>query len=169
MDPLFPDYTYIPWKAEYIRNRKKIAGCLICALISGSDSDLICHEIGRNELFFVILNLFPYNPGHLLISPLKHYEKYTELSKEEKFGLAKMIDNALQVLPKVCQTEDFNVGFNQGRASGGSIRHLHIHIVPRYRTELNFLEVIGGTRALIESLEQTRDRLLPYAAELCKI
>ena len=169
MDPLFPNYIYVPWKAEYVRRRKKFEGCLICALIDGSDSDLVCYEIGRNDHFFVFLNIFPYNPGHLMISTIKHYEKYKELSDENKFGLAKMIGNALEVLSEVYQTEDFNVGFNQGTFSGGSIRHLHVHIVPRYRTEMNFLEIIGKTRALIESLEQTAANLLPYAEKLCKL
>ena len=76
MEPLFPNYVYVPWKAEYVRQRKKIDGCLICTLIKDPDTTIICHEIGRNELFFVFLNLFPYNPGHLLIATIKHYEKY---------------------------------------------------------------------------------------------
>ncbi|MHA2401771.1 MAG: HIT family protein [Candidatus Kariarchaeaceae archaeon] len=142
-------------------NQQTKDACVICQIIMKSEGTQ-SFEIFRNGDFIVFLNLFPYTPGHLMISPLKHNTEFEEFSQEEVTGFGELTQRCLTMLKHFSRTESFNVGWNQGLYAGGSIKHFHIHIVPRYRNELNFIEIIGKTKPVIVSLERTEQMLARY-------
>ena len=116
--------------------------------------------IYRDELVFVILNRYPYNPGHLLISPYRHVGDLTQLKDEEMLDMMKVTTKMQQLLQKVMNPDGFNIGVNTGKAGGAGLEdHLHIHIVPRWNGDNNFMPVIGGSRIVPEALEATAQLL----------
>jgi len=122
---------------------------------------LIVH---RSALSYLLLNRFPYNPGHLLAVPFREVTDLEELSKEERADLTEEIVFAKRLLTAALKPDGFNIGFNLGAASGGSIAHLHGHIVPRWAGDNNFMPVLGKTRILPQSLDATWVRLSDVAA-----
>jgi ATP adenylyltransferase len=117
---------------------------------------LIVH---RGRFTYLLLNRFPYNPGHLLAVPYREVAELEELSPEERADLMESMVVAKRMLAAALKPDGFNLGYNLGSAAGGSIRHLHAHIVPRWNGDNNFMPVIGQTRVLPQSLEATWDRL----------
>jgi len=115
--------------------------------------------IHRTKLCYILLNRFPYNPGHLLCLPFREVSDLDDLTTEERSDLMDSIIFGKKVLTDAMNPDAFNVGFNLGRASGGSIEHLHAHIVPRWNGDNNFMPVIGQTRILPQSLDATWARL----------
>ncbi|MBT3785732.1 HIT domain-containing protein, partial [bacterium] len=109
--------------------------------------------------FFVTLNLFPYNPGHVMIVPNRHTETIEDFTPQEDLECFKLQRLCIQVLQEMYRPHGFNMGYNIGVHSGASIAHLHFHVVPRYRSELGFLDVINGTRVIVESPHITKDRM----------
>lgn len=121
----------------------------------------------RSPLSYLILNRFPYNPGHLLAVPFREVTNLTDLSPEERTDLFDVIIKAQELLTAAIHPEGFNIGFNLGSATaGGSIPHLHGHVVPRWNGDNNFMPVIGQTRVLPQSLEAMWDKLHEKAATL---
>lgn len=121
---------------------------------------LIVH---RSRLNYLILNRFPYNPGHLLVVPFREVIDIEDLTVEERSDLMEETVTGKRLLTVALKPDGFNVGFNLGRVSGGSIEHLHAHIVPRWGGDNNFMPVIGQTRVLPQSLEATWSRLTEAA------
>jgi len=140
---------FIPTKKKYVRRKKKEGECILCSVAS-KDPKVHNLEIYRDELFFVTANLYPYNPGHIMIVPIRHIVDIRELNKKEILGLAKIQNISLNILEKVYRPSGFNIGFNIGKYSGASISHLHLHIVPRFINELGFVEIVSGSRIIIE-------------------
>ncbi|MEM2907253.1 MAG: HIT domain-containing protein [Candidatus Odinarchaeota archaeon] len=120
----------------------------------------------KNEKIMVVLNKYPYNPGHLMVIPSRHVENLTELEEAEINYLFSKVVASIKLLKKVYNPPGFNIGLNIGENSGASIRHLHVHVVPRYRSETGFLETISGARVLVETLDQTYDILNPHVSML---
>lgn len=153
---------WTPHRLAYIRGEGKPASkdagdqCPFCAGPKKSDDDaLIVH---RGEHAFVILNLFPYNAGHLLVCPYRHVSDYTDLTDGEYVEVAQLTRTAMRVVRKVSQPAGFNLGMNQGDVAGAGIAaHLHQHVVPRWSGDANFLPIIGRTKALPYLLGQTRE------------
>ena len=163
---LFEDPVLIDYKAQYIIKPKNYSkqdkdACIICKIVM-KDENTARYEIYRDDLAIVFLNLYPYQVGHLLVSPLRHVMSYEELNEEEIKSTSVLIQRCLQMLTHFGRTESFNVGWNQGNTSGGSIKHNHIHVVPRYPNELNFFEIIAKTKPIIQSLEDTHSYLCQY-------
>ncbi len=156
MEPLFPDYFLVPHKKEYITHpEKRQAGkCILCA-IRDRDENIPFFEVFRGSGVIIILNLYPYTSGHGLIFPERHVLEYGDLSLQEMLEINKKILQYMRLLEIAQKPKGFNVGFNQGYEAGGSIDHLHFHVVPRYPRELNFIDLIGKTRVLLEPLDQT--------------
>jgi ATP adenylyltransferase len=124
---------------------------------TSTDDDLV---VVRGETAYVVLNLYPYNPGHLMVLPYRHVADYLELDDAETAEVTALTKAALRTIRKVSQPHAFNVGLNLGGAAGGSLSgHLHQHVVPRWSGDANFMTVIGGTKTLPQLLEQTRDLL----------
>jgi len=136
-------------------------GCPFCRAPALSDEDGLI--VARGERVYVVLNRFPYNPGHLLVNPYRHVADYPDLDEAETLELARMTQVAMTVIRQVSNPDGFNLGMNQGGVAGAGIAgHLHQHIVPRWAGDTNFMPVIGRTKTLPQLLEDTR-RLLAEA------
>lgn len=147
------------WRMEYIETTKwpKVEKPFTALPALGDDrAALIVH---RSALSFLILNRFPYNPGHLLAVPLREVAELAELTVAERADLMEITLLGQQLLQAALKPDGFNLGFNLGSAAGGSIAHLHGHIVPRWNGDNNFMPVLGATRILPQSIEATYHRL----------
>jgi ATP adenylyltransferase len=122
--------------------------------------------VHRSPLSYLVLNRFPYNPGHLLAVPYREVIELEELSVPERADLMEEIVFARRLLSAAMKPDGFNIGFNLGAAAGGSIAHLHGHIVPRWNGDNNFMPVVGETRVLPQSLEATWDRLAATVGQM---
>ncbi|MHA1380008.1 MAG: HIT family protein [Candidatus Helarchaeota archaeon] len=153
MEKNFREYRFID-KINYVK-AKKSDNCIFC---NPKDSkDLIVYQTDK---IIILLNKYPYNPAHLLIAPKKHVGKLEELSDSETLHIINIIKKAMKLLQTAYSPTGFNVGLNLGKAAGASIvTHLHFHLVPRYDNELGFMDVIGGTRMIVERLEDTLKKL----------
>jgi ATP adenylyltransferase len=154
------DRLWTPHRMAYIRGQDKpvdaTAGeCPFDRVPTLSDEDgLMVH---RGTLAFVVLNLYPYAPGHLMVCPYRHVADYTETTDEEAAEIADLTRHAMTVIREVSQAGGFNIGMNQGHVAGAGIAaHLHQHVVPRWPGDQNFMPIIGRTKTLPELLSDTR-------------
>jgi ATP adenylyltransferase len=154
---------WTPYRMAYIRGENKPADdsageCPFCRIPALDDEEgLVVH---RGEVAFAVLNLYPYNSGHLMLCPYRHVSDYTELDDAETAEVAALTKRAMTVLRAVSGAHGFNIGMNQGVVAGAGIAaHLHQHVVPRWGGDQNFLPVIGHTKALPQLLRETRDLL----------
>jgi ATP adenylyltransferase len=146
---------WMPERLAYIKGEGKSDGCPFCHIPHLSDEDgLIVH---RGETAYVILNLYPYNSGHLMAVPFRHVADYPDLSDEETVELASLTQTAMRVLREASGAQGFNLGMNQGVVAGAGIAaHLHQHLVPRWGGDTNFMPVIARTKVLPQLLRDTR-------------
>ena len=151
---------WTPHRLAYVRGEdtsvEQPPGCPFCNAPERSDEDsLIVH---RGEHCFAVLNLFPYNPGHVLVCPYRHVAELDELTDEELWELNTLTRTAVHVIREIAHPAAFNVGLNLGSAAGGSLaEHLHQHVVPRWTGDANFMPVIAHTKPLIQTLGSTRE------------
>jgi len=132
--------------------------CPFCRAPGLSDAEGLV--VARGQVAFVVLNLYPYNPGHLMICPYRHVSDYTDLLDAELAELASLTRDAIKVLTAVARPHGFNLGINLGAVAGAGIAaHLHQHVVPRWGGDANFLPIVARTKALPELLGETRERL----------
>jgi ATP adenylyltransferase len=148
-------------------DRDKPKGCIFCG-IAKNDPKIPKKVIYKDKLVMVIMNIFPYNVGHLQVVPLRHVEWPEQLSDEEFSHFFNMIKKAFILLRKALNPSGFNAGMNLGRYSGQSISHLHFQIVPRYSPDSVFMESISYTKVMPLNLEQTHKRIMKYADILKK-
>ena len=153
---------WTPHRMAYIGGQDKQVdreagdGCPFCRVPSRSDEDGLI--VARGQDAFVVLNLYPYNSGHLLVCPYRHVADYTELTEAEVAEVASMTRTAMTVLREVSGPHGFNLGMNQGDVAGAGIAaHLHQHVVPRWGGDSNFMPVIGQTKTMPQLLGDTRD------------
>jgi ATP adenylyltransferase len=132
------------------RTDKPQVDCILCS-IRDKDARVRSLEVWRDEASIALLNLYPYNPGHLMVFPQRHIVELCELEEGEALNLFGSINLAVRALKLCYSPKGYNIGFNIGEVSGASIPHLHAHIVPRYGNELGFIDNIGGAKVLIES------------------
>jgi ATP adenylyltransferase len=151
------EYFFNFEKMKYLRGEKP-QGCALC-LIRDKSPEVPDLTVFRNGLVGVSLNLYPYNPGHLLVFPLRHITDIRELDKEERAAMDQTLHTALDTIDAVYAPQGYNTGFNMGRAAGASIGHIHLHIIPRYPAEIGIAELLAGKRVMVEDLFTTRDRL----------
>jgi ATP adenylyltransferase len=145
-------------KITYIRGDKPGAGCILCAL-RDRDPELVNLEVCRSERLIVTVNLYPFNPGHVMIFPSRHILSIGELSDEEALEMHRMASRITGIIQEEYSPSGFNVGYNLGRGSGASIEHLHMHIVPRYENEVGFLDVLAGARVVVVDPVEVMERL----------
>jgi ATP adenylyltransferase len=154
---------WTPHRMVYIGGQDKPADstsgqCPFCRIPSGDDEAGLVVARGRD--CYAVLNLYPYNSGHLMVLPYRHVSDYTDLTAAETEELARMTQTALRVLRSVYAPAGFNLGMNQGEVAGAGIAaHLHQHVVPRWQGDANFLPIVARTKALPELLSDTRSRL----------
>lgn len=147
------------WRMEYIEAPRFPAVKRPFTELPALGDDRAALIVHRSPLSYLMLNRFPYNPGHLLAIPFREITDIEELTPNESADLMAIITFGKKLLRTVMKPDGFNVGFNLGTAAGGSIPHLHGHIVPRWNGDNNFMPVLGQTRILPQALEQTWDRL----------
>lgn len=145
---------------EYIRSEKP-PECVFCEVASADPAeDEERRVVYRGRHHFVVLNLWPYNNGHSMVVPFRHVVDLTELTDDESLSMIHLSQHLVEAYRKTMNAEGVNVGLNLGRVSGGSIDHLHQHLVPRWTGDANFMPVIGNTKVMVEMLEDTYARLI---------
>ncbi len=157
------------WRMEYIEAPKAPTGRRPFSELPALGDDRAALIVHRSALSYLMLNRFPYNPGHLLVIPFREVADLTELTSEENADLFRTLTFGELVLREALRPDGFNVGFNLGSAAGGSIAHLHGHIVPRWAGDNNFMPVLGQTRVLPQALEALWDKLYPVAQRLARV
>jgi len=161
------DRLWAPWRSGYITNNSQNhTGCFLCEALLQKD-DRKAYILHRAEHCYVIMNLYPYNNGHLLIVPNVHVAELDLLSSDGFCELMKMTQIAVHILKQDMTPEGFNVGINIGKAAGAGLpEHLHIQIVPRWNSDTSFITVFDGARVMPELLDKTYERLKPYFERL---
>ena len=156
------DRLYAPWRMAYVDQpepQDKTApanGCVFCAKAADPDHDIPNLVVHRGDNAFVILNLFPYNNGHLMVVPYAHYGSLQELDEPAMFEMMRLTRLAQAALEGAFHPEGYNLGMNLGRAAGAGIAdHIHLHIVPRWNGDTNFMPVLGDTKVLPDALESS--------------
>jgi ATP adenylyltransferase len=147
---------------EYIRRAKTEEGCIFCDKPSrGSDRENLI--LYRGDRVFVLMNLYPYNNGHLMIAPYVHQDTTHELDGETLQEVMVLADRSMAILEKVMKAQGFNFGANIGGAAGAGIEeHVHFHIVPRWVGDTNFMPILGHTKVQVQGLQETFDELKPH-------
>lgn len=149
---------FAPWRMEYIRGEKP-EGCIFCQDSLRRD-ELILFE---GQTSFVMMNLYPYTSGHLLIIPFRHISQVEELLPVEKEEMFNLVDISVRVLKEALKPDGFNIGINLGTVAGAGVDdHLHIHVVPRWCGDSNFMSVLGEVRVIPEDVSRTWEIIMPY-------
>ncbi|MFP4164752.1 MAG: HIT family protein [Chitinispirillaceae bacterium] len=157
------DRIWAPWRMTYIKgvDDTKDEGCVFCNKPT-QDSDKENLLLFRGKKCFVLMNLFPYNNGHLMIIPYQHTSDILNLDKETSSELWELTALSKEILSKTMNPEGFNIGMNLGRGAGAGIdQHIHMHIVPRWNGDTNFMPVVGQTKVISQALEETYETLHP--------
>ncbi|MEW6085152.1 MAG: HIT domain-containing protein [Chloroflexota bacterium] len=152
-------HLWAPWRMTYIENHDKEDGCVFCSAQAKKDSaeNLIAF---RGERAYVILNRYPYTSGHLMVIPFVHKPNLEELDSATRAEMFELTTRCTTVLKNIYNPQGFNVGVNIGEAAGAGVKeHVHIHIVPRWKGDTNFMSTVGQTRVLPEELEATYQRV----------
>jgi ATP adenylyltransferase len=161
------DRLWSPWRLEYVTSNKVETGCIFCEVPRPPAPDsLVVHE---GSLCFVILNLYPYNNGHLMVVPYRHVASLSELTSDEVAETGLLLQRAEVALMEAYQPHGLNIGVNLGKPAGaGVLDHLHVHVVPRWAGDTNFMTVVGEMRVLPEELGQSAARLRPIFEKLSR-
>ena len=153
--------VWAPWRMEYIEQDKS-GECIFCVLPKANEDkkNFILH---KGDTCFVIMNVYPYNTGHLMVSPYRHLSCITKMDEKENTELNRLIHSCVEILRTVKSPEGFNIGVNLGKAGGaGFDEHIHMHIVPRWIGDTNFMPVLADIRVHPEHLQATYDNLSPH-------
>jgi ATP adenylyltransferase len=158
-------YISAPWRADYVRRGLAVKGCIFCEAVKGRDDrgPLVLYRGRRNV---IMLNRYPYTPGHLMIAPRRHTADFVEARADERIELAELFQAALRILGTAYAPHGFNAGMNLGASAGAGVAgHYHLHIVPRWTGDSNFMPLVGATRVFIEDLDTTYRKLRPLFDE----
>ena len=151
------DKLWAPWRINYINCKAKAKVCIFCQAKKGKTNDYV---IFKTKKSICLLNIYPYNNGHLLISPLEHTADIDLLDEEQVLDMFKCLKRAKGLVQKVLKPEGYNIGFNLGRSAGAGITgHLHLHIVPRWVGDTNFMPITGNSKVISQSLGELSKRL----------
>ena len=157
---------WAPWRMEYIQANKgepEDAPCILCRIRDGEEDERV---LARSDLGYVVLNKYPFNPGHVMVVPDRHVGDPEALTDEELLDLQRLIRRSVAALREEMAPHGFNIGANIGRIAGAGVPdHLHWHVVPRWSGDTNFMPVVGQTRVIPELLEETAGKLTPLFRE----
>ncbi len=155
------EYIAAPWRREYVRKVLKMKECIFCrALDLKNDRDTYILYRGTHN--FIMLNKYPYTPGHLMIAPYIHIDSLEKAERDSAIEMTDLLKFSLKVLRKKHNPQGFNMGMNIGKSAGAGVAdHYHLHIIPRWEGDSNFMPIICETKMTIEDLKTTYDRLLP--------
>jgi ATP adenylyltransferase len=149
---------WAPWRLEYVGSAGEQQGCFFCAALDGSDEDGLV--VRRGQRAFALLNRFPYSSGHLMVAPVSHTGEFAALADDEALELHTLASQGLSALTEAYGPDGFNLGWNLGRVAGaGVLDHVHLHVVPRWSGDTNFMPVLADVKVLPEHLQETRRRL----------
>jgi ATP adenylyltransferase len=147
-------WIWSPWRMKYIEGHGKETGCIFCKALRQSDEEALIVARGRHA--FVILNRYPYTGGHLMVVPVEHVDSIDKLPEETWLEMFALLKQSLAALRTAYRAPAFNLGSNIGEAAGAGVAdHVHLHVVPRWSGDTNFMSVLGEVRVLPESLEET--------------
>ena len=153
------EILWAPWRIEYITGTRE-KGCIFCNRFP-QDDDRTNLILARGRRSFVIMNRFPYNNGHLMVAPIRHTGDFGTLSAEEITEIFRFVQTFIDVFKKTMNPHGFNIGINLGKTAGAGVAdHLHVHVVPRWDGDTNFMPVIGETKVISEHIQSTYDKLL---------
>ena len=149
---------WAPWRLEYVAGADEAEGCVFCRAAAADDESGLV--VSRGDHAFVLLNRFPYASGHLMAAPFRHEGEFGQLSSEEALEIHRLAATAIGALAETMRPQGFNLGWNLGRIAGaGVVDHVHLHVVPRWAGDTNFMPVLADTKVLPEALEETRRKL----------
>ncbi len=153
------DRLYTPWRFAYVTGAKSDHGCVFCGVLA-ADTDPENHVLHRGEHWTVMLNRYPYNNGHLLLVLNRHAAQLGDCTAGELAGMGRLLAAMERALGESLRPHGFNCGYNGGRSAGAGIpEHLHLHLLPRWNGDTNFMTTVGETRVLPQTLDQVRDRV----------
>jgi ATP adenylyltransferase len=152
------EQMWAPWRIKYIQMERP-EGCILCEKPK-ENKDSQNYILFRGDKNFVILNSYPYNPGHLMVVPYRHVANLEELTEDERQEHFELVSQSIKVLRRVFEPGGFNIGINMGKAAGAGIDdHFHTHIVPRWQSDTNFMPVLADVKVLPEALADTYQKL----------
>jgi len=150
---------WAPWRMTYILKAKEETGCFFCKAVKSRD-DVKHKVIYRSKFSIALLNIYPYNTAHVMIAPKRHVPRPDLLSEEESLDLHNMLNLIIRAIEVEYQPQGFNIGMNIGKVAGAGVEgHMHVHVVPRWLGDSNFMPVIGGTKVIPEDIARTYRRL----------
>lgn len=151
---------WAPWRLEYIKQADELEGCVFCAEAADDLADDESLLVRRGEAAIAILNKYPYSSGHLMVAPIRHVGSLAELTDEEALEMHRLSVTGVDALERTYGPDGFNLGWNLGRVAGAGIAdHVHLHVVPRWSGDTNFMPILADVKILPEHLLATRDRL----------
>jgi ATP adenylyltransferase len=149
---------WAPWRLEYIQQADQLESCVFCVAADGVDEEALVVHRGTHA--FVLLNRFPYASGHLMVAPYRHLGEFGALSNEEALEVHRLAEGGMAALAETYGPQGYNVGWNLGRIAGaGVVDHVHLHVVPRWAGDTNFMPVLADVKVLPEHLAATRAKL----------
>lgn len=158
------DRMWSPWRSNYIdsfKNKKETGGCVFCDAVDADISSDDCIKVFNGQECFVMLNLYPYNNGHVMVIPKRHLSNMLELTEEEMTEMMILVRKSIKALEEVLSPHGFNFGANLGKAAGAGIdTHLHFHIVPRWNGDTNFMPALGEVKVISQDLLATKQKLI---------
>ena len=151
------DRLWAPWRIKYLK-AKKPKGCILCKSLKSRRNNYV---VLKTRYSFVVLNIFPYNNGHLMVAPIRHIRDLSQLNDTQTLDLWRTLNKAKKMLDKVLSPDGYNIGFNTSASAGaGEAGHLHIHIVPRWKGDTNFMTAVYDTKVISQSLDELYKQLI---------
>ncbi len=156
------DQVFAPWRIDWVERsdrNEEVEGCVFCALPE-READREHNLLARGDRAYVLLNNYPYNPGHAMVIPHEHTGKYCDLDAETLLAKERLLQRTIGAMDEALAPDGYNVGYNLGHGAGGSItEHLHAHVVPRWEGDTNFMPVVADTKVIVEAVTESYDRL----------
>ena len=153
------DILYAPWRDEYVTN-DKIEGCVFCHISTNADKDSDLHVLYRDEYCFIVMNKYPYTPGHFMIIPHHHTDKLEELNSDTWLHMSALAQKGVRLLKEGFGAHGVNIGMNLGASAGAGIaEHIHMHLVPRFNRDTNFITSIGQNRVYSTDFEKIYQKI----------
>jgi len=162
-----PSYSILwaPWRLKFVK-KKKVKSCIFCKKVK-TKNDKKNYVLYRGKYNFVMLNIYPYTNGHLMVAPYRHVNEISKLQKEELYELFYLVGRMIEILKKTHKIDGANVGINLGKVAGaGVVGHLHVHVIPRWNGDTNFMLTVSNTKVIPESLEHTYTVLMKEVIKL---
>jgi len=157
------EQIFAPWRIDWVERggNDEFEECVFCELPAVADPDRESYLLARGDSAFVLLNNYPYNPGHAMVIPHEHTGEYRDLDAESLLAKERLVQRTIDAMDEALGADGYNVGYNLGHAAaGGSIGdHLHAHVVPRWQGDTNFMPVVGETKVIVEAVTDSYDRL----------